>query len=97
MGKHAGQFYNCYQFSKPLNLLELNPAYPKEPKILGDYIRKWRMEQGLLIKDFARQIGVTEDTVINWEIRGMVPRHKSSIQRLSEMVPEAGRLLENYA
>jgi DNA-binding transcriptional regulator YiaG len=28
------------------------------------------MEQELLVKEFARQIGVTSDTVINWEIRG---------------------------
>jgi len=51
------------------------------------------MEQGLLIKDFARQIGVTEDTIINWEIRGMIPRYKSNIQRLSQMIPEAGQWL----
>jgi DNA-binding transcriptional regulator YiaG len=51
------------------------------------------MEQGLLIKDFAKQMGVTEDTVINWEIRGMMPRYKSSIQRISEMVPQAGKWL----
>lgn len=49
------------------------------------------MEQGLLIKDFAKKLGVTEDTVINWEIRGRVPRLKSHILRLSRAVPEVER------
>ena len=31
------------------------------------------MDAGLLIKEFAELIGVTEDTVINWEVRGMRP------------------------
>ena len=78
-----------------MNPLELNPTYPKNPRTLGEHIRKWRMEQGLLIKDFAKQIGVTADSVINWEKRGLVPRYKSSIQRLSEMVPEVGRFILN--
>ncbi len=32
------------------------------------------MGKNMLIREFAEQIGVTEDTVINWEIRGMKPR-----------------------
>jgi DNA-binding transcriptional regulator YiaG len=37
------------------------------------------MDKGLLIKDLAREMGVTEDTVINWERRGRVPRFKKHI------------------
>ncbi len=51
------------------------------------------MEQGLLIKDFAKQIGVTEDTVINWEIRGMVPRIRNIRERLAKQVEGAGPFL----
>ncbi len=31
------------------------------------------MDSGLMIKELAAQIEVTEDTVINWEIRGIKP------------------------
>ncbi len=56
---------------------EFNPDYPQNPQNLGEKIRKARMDKGLMIKELAEQIGVTEDTVINWEIRGMMPQGKS--------------------
>ena len=56
---------------------DFDPDYPKEPKTLGERIRKARMDKGLMIKGLAEQLGVTDDTVINWEIRGMVPQGKS--------------------
>ena len=62
-----------YTFETEINLLDFNPAYPKEPKSLGEKIRKARMDRGLLIRELAEQIGVTEDTVINWEVRGRKP------------------------
>jgi len=34
------------------------------------------MGKNMLIREFAEQIGVTEDTVINWEIRGMKPNKR---------------------
>jgi DNA-binding transcriptional regulator YiaG len=40
---------------------------------LGEKIRKARMDKGLMIKELASQLGVTEDTVINWEVRGRKP------------------------
>jgi DNA-binding transcriptional regulator YiaG len=41
----------------------------QNPKTFSDYIRKFRKEKGILIKDFAKELGVAEDTVINWEVR----------------------------
>jgi transcriptional regulator with XRE-family HTH domain len=32
------------------------------------------MDKGLLIRELAEQLGVSEDTVINWEVRGVRPR-----------------------
>lgn len=36
-----------------------------------------------MIKELARLVGVTEDTVINWDLRGARPRGKS-LERLRE-------------
>jgi DNA-binding XRE family transcriptional regulator len=33
----------------------------------GERIRKWRMEQGLFQRDFAKMLGVDEMTIVNWE------------------------------
>ena len=74
-GNHAVQndnFLVCTLDLK-INLLELNPAYPKEPKTLGEQIRKARMDQGLLIRELATLVGVSPDTIINWELKGVKP------------------------
>jgi DNA-binding XRE family transcriptional regulator len=36
-----------------------------------------RIEAWFLIKDLAKELGVTEDTVINRETRGKIPRPKA--------------------
>ena len=64
---------------------DFDPGYPKEPKTLGERIRKARMDKGLMIKGLAEQLGVTDDTVINWEIRGMKP-HGKSMGRVMEFI-----------
>jgi len=48
--------------------------YPENPRTFGEHLRKARIDAGLLIKDLAKELGVTEDSVINWEVRGMMPR-----------------------
>jgi DNA-binding transcriptional regulator YiaG len=35
------------------------------------------MDKGLMIKELASQLGVSEDTVINWEVRGRKPVGKN--------------------
>ncbi len=35
------------------------------------------MDAGMKIKDLAEKLGVTQDSVINWEIRSMKPRGKN--------------------
>ena len=66
-----------------MNRLLLNPASPKESKTFGERIRKARMDKGLLIRELAAFVGVTADTVINWELRGVKPMGKS-LRRLQE-------------
>ena len=36
-----------------------------------------RMDAGLQIKELAKVIDVTEDTIINWEMRGVSPTSKN--------------------
>jgi len=42
------------------------------------------MDAGLQIKELAAMVGVTEDTVIYWEIRGIKPS-KSNLDRTEAM------------
>jgi len=74
-----------YAFSKHLNLLEFDPSYPKNPKTSGDYIRKWRMEQGISQVELAEKLGVDEMTIVNWEVKDMTPcsRHLEKLRRLT--------------
>ena len=62
-----------------------NPKYPKNPQTLGEKIRKARMDRGLLIRELASQLGVTEDTVINWEVRDIKPR-EDDIERIKDFI-----------
>ncbi len=79
MGNHAAHNSNIsgvYTLELSINLLDSNPKYPKNPKTLGEKIRKARMDRALKIKELAKLIGVTSDSIINWEIRGVNPRNK---------------------
>lgn len=76
---------NVYAVESELNMLELNPAYPSQPKTFGERLRKARMDKNMLIRELAQLIGVTEDTVINWELRGIRP-HKTSLSRIESFL-----------
>ncbi|RLG05747.1 MAG: transcriptional regulator [Thaumarchaeota archaeon] len=52
-------------------------AYPKELKTLGDHLRKKRLELGLLQKDVAKILGVSQDTIYNWENNRTSPSLRS--------------------
>jgi len=51
----------------------LPKAYPKHLKTLGDYIRKKRLDLGLLQKEVAEQLGVDTASVGNWESNEVQP------------------------
>ncbi len=54
-------------------MLDFNPKYPKNPQNLGEKIRKARMDKGMTVKEAAALFGVTDASVLNWEIRGKIP------------------------
>jgi hypothetical protein len=43
--------------------------------------------------EFASEIGVHEFTVINWEVRGKIPRIRELKERLAHEVEGVGRFL----
>ena len=43
------------------------PGYPEHPLTIGEHIRKKRMDLGLLQREVAEIIGVTESSIWNWE------------------------------
>jgi transcriptional regulator with XRE-family HTH domain len=47
--------------------------YPKEINTLGDHIRKRRLDLGLLQREVAEKIGVTEATIYHWERQRNAP------------------------
>ena len=47
--------------------------YPAVPTTLGDHLKKRRYELSLLQKDVAARVGVTADTVLNWEHNRCTP------------------------
>jgi len=53
-----------------------SPKYPKELKTVGDHIRKKRLDLGLIQKEAASRIGVSEATVYNWERNASAPQVK---------------------
>jgi len=44
-----------------------SPGFVWRPKksVWGDYVRKWKLEQGLFQKQFARILGVAEMTIVD--------------------------------
>jgi len=57
---------HSFSIEIPLEKLPL-PGYPTNPVTIGDHIRKRRMDLGLLQREVAEIIGVTESSVWNWE------------------------------
>lgn len=51
------------------------------------------MEQGVSQVELAKTLGVNEMTIVNWEIRGMVPHIKAVRERLAHEIDGVGRFL----
>ena len=45
----------------------ISEAYPKTLETIGDHLRKKRLDLKLFQKDVAKHLGVTTDTITNWE------------------------------
>ena len=81
-----------YTLEIEVNLLDFNPKYPKNPKNFGEMIRKKRMDMRLTMREIAAQLGVSETTVYNWEIKNRKPYRRTEeklrvILGLKEEIP----------
>lgn len=70
-----------YTIDLHINLVELDPKYPKDPKTVGERVRKASMDRHLMVKELAERVGVVPETVINWEKKNLKLMRRS-LERL---------------
>ena len=75
-----------YSLNIPIPKEIFNDDYPVNPKTFGEKLRKARMDAGLQIKELAEIIGVTPDTVINWELRGIRPWRRDIRNKVNQFI-----------
>ena len=78
-----------YTLSRPLLKNLFTKDYPVNPKTFGARLGKARMDAGLQIKELASMIGVSKDSVSNWEIRGMRPG-PWNLEKVVEVIARLG-------
>jgi transcriptional regulator with XRE-family HTH domain len=72
-----------------------DPAYPTHPRTIGKWVRKRRMESGLLQRQVADMLEICKDSVGRWESDRFRPSraHLQALFRLfGEPPPEIGSL-----
>ncbi len=73
--------------------LDYDPKYERNPTTLAQYIRKFRKDKGLLIRELAEEVGVHKFTLVKWE-GGRLPRYKTQIRALEAQIPGVKRFLQ---
>lgn len=68
----------------------LPKGIPSNPKTIGEYIRKVRLERRLMQKEVAELLGVTTSFIENWEAKKNAPskRYHSKIGDFLNYVPD---------
>lgn len=78
------KFRSLYLTSGKINLKVLaDLTYPIKPKTFGQKLREKRMDLGLRMKQIAQFLGVTQDAIINWELRNVKPS-KENLEKLKK-------------
>ena len=90
----AGHFYNsvlpnefAYSVQRQIPKGVFCQSYPSHPSTFGEHLCKARMDARLQIKELAEALGVTPDSIINWEIRGVRPAPRN-IPHLAKAFPD---------
>jgi transcriptional regulator with XRE-family HTH domain len=66
-----------------------HPDYPKNPRNLGQFLKKIRMEIGLQIKQAAKLSGLKPMTIVSWEQSYRKPKRKH-LERLLSLYESEG-------
>ena len=72
-----------YKNSHPFVITLRIPLYPD--RTLRERIKRLRLEQGLLQRDLAKRVGVSETTIINWE-KGRTNPAKKNLEGLQKFL-----------
>ena len=78
--------FSYYLLTLPIPKQIFNENDPLNPVTFGELLRKARIDAGLNIREFASKIGVTEDTVVNWELRGMKPLRRKVREKVAHFL-----------
>ncbi len=70
---HSSIKYDVY-IARPFTYPD---GYPVNPKSIGEHIRKKRMDNRLMQSDVANAIGVSEESIWNWENGRTTPSKKN--------------------
>ena len=73
--------------------MDYDPTYPKNPTNLAQYIRKFRKDKGLLIREFAKELGIHKFILIKWE-GGRLP-HPKYLKKLRRAIPGLAAIAQN--
>ena len=64
----------AFLFAMPTSRPRLLPrSYPQALVTIGDHLRKWRLDLGLLHRQVAERIGADASTLTNWELNRTSP------------------------
>ena len=84
--EHNDNFLSLiYTFEVEINVLDFDPRYPKNPQTLGEKLRKARMDRKMKLKEVAALLGVSDTSVLNWEIRGKMPQ-RNRMERVERFI-----------
>ena len=76
---------NTYHLTTEIPKRILIEGYPTEIKTLGDLLRKTRMDLSLDVKHLQKLLGVDENSITNWELRGIYPTG-DNLRRVVEFI-----------
>jgi transcriptional regulator with XRE-family HTH domain len=82
-------FPSTYSIQAKIPISIFQPDYPVNPRNLGQFLKKIRIELGLQIKQAAKQAGLNDDTIIGWEVRGVKPK-KEHLEKLLKFYGRKG-------
>ena len=76
------------------NLLELKGFFSKNPKTLGQYIRKIRLDKGISTRKLADRVRCTPEIILEWEKDRCIPGIKL-LQKLNNELDIPSKLLKD--